>query len=59
MLSLRSILRGADMHFGCSSSDARKIPSTSIRAGSSRLKSLRMTPSLCFKPDHYLRASAS
>ena len=43
MLSTGSIWREAHLHFG-SDGDARKIPSTSLRAGSSGLKSLRMTP---------------
>jgi hypothetical protein len=34
-LSLRSILRGADTQFGGAGGDARSIPSTSLRAGSS------------------------
>jgi hypothetical protein len=43
MLSLRSIRRGADLHFGGERGAARQIPSTSLGAGSSGLKSLRMT----------------
>lgn len=44
MLSLRSIWRGAEMHLGSKHRDPRKIPSTSLRASSSELKSLTMTP---------------
>jgi hypothetical protein len=44
MLSLRSISRGVHMRLAGDGAAARQIPSTSLRAGSSGLKSLRMTP---------------
>ncbi len=45
MLSLRSILRAADLQLTCGCDGTRQILLTSLRADPSRLKSLRMTPS--------------
>jgi hypothetical protein len=44
MLSLRSIWREADMQHAPAIGKARQIPSTSLKAGFSELKSLKMTP---------------
>ncbi len=46
MLSLRSIWREADMRLFLAGGAAREILSTSLRAGSSGLKSLSMTAGL-------------